>query len=248
LHPDLAPTFAAALALAGVYLLGGRGRVASLAGPDRGVRLASAAAGASVAYVFVDVLPELAMWHDRLLAAGEAALPYAEERAYLMALAGFLVFYGLEHMVLAARAGGRSGAGADAGDRVYRLHLLGFALYCWLVGYLLVDRAARGTVALVFYTIALGLHGIMVDHSLRHEHGRAYERVGHWVLAAAVLGGCLAAVALPVPDRWMARIFAFVAGGVVITSVRSELPGERKARFGAFLVGAAAFAGLLVLA
>lgn len=248
MDPDLAPALAAALALAGVYLLGGRFGAGGLAGAEWGTRVASAAAGASVAYVFVDVMPELASWHDRLLAAGEAALPYAEQRAYLMALAGFLVFYGLEHMVLGARSGERGEAGRGAADRVYRLHLVGFALYCWLVGYLLAERAARGTAALAFYTIALGLHGIMVDHALRHEHGRAYERIGHWVLAAAVLGGCVAAFALPVSDRWMARIFAFVAGGVVITSVRSEMPGDRKARLGAFLIGATAFAGLLVLA
>jgi hypothetical protein len=45
-----------------------------------------------------------------------------------------------------------------------------------------------------------------------------------------------------------ARLFAVLAGGVVITSLKAELPGEREGRFWPFCLGAAAYAVLLFLA
>jgi hypothetical protein len=44
-----------------------------------------------------------------------------------------------------------------------------------------------------------------------------------------------------------ARLFAFLAGGVVITTVTVELPGERRGRFWPFCLGAAGYAVLLFL-
>ena len=95
----------AALVFAGVYLAGGR-----LESSPRLVRLraktsyVSAAAGISVAYVFIDVLPELEVQRHAVLdAAGGAAVLFAEKRVYLGALLSFVIVYGLEHMVLVTR-------------------------------------------------------------------------------------------------------------------------------------------------
>jgi hypothetical protein len=66
----------------------------------------SAAGGASVAYVFVDALPELGARHHAFLARAGEAVPFAEQRIYLAAFAGFIAFYGLQHMVLTSRGRG----------------------------------------------------------------------------------------------------------------------------------------------
>jgi hypothetical protein len=47
-----------------------------------------------------------------------------------------------------------------------------------------VERAVAGGLALALYTVAMALHFYVAGHSLREEHGRAYERGGRWVLAA----------------------------------------------------------------
>jgi hypothetical protein len=44
-----------------------------------------------------------------------------------------------------------------------------------------------------------------------------------------------------------ARLFAVLAGGVVITSLSAELPGDREGRFWPFCLGAAVYAVLLSL-
>jgi hypothetical protein len=211
-------------------------------------RWVSVAAGVSVAYVFVDVLPELGAQHRTFREAAGEGLLFAEQRIYVLALLSFVVLYGLEHMVLASRERRREGAAAGVADPVYWLHLGGFAAYSALIGYLLVERAERGPLPLAVYGLAMALHFMIVDHSLREEHGRIYDRGGHWVLAASVLVGWMAGAATPLSEVVFARLFAVLAGGVVITSLKAELPGEREGRFWPFCLGAAAYAVLLFLA
>jgi hypothetical protein len=240
----------AAILLALVYALrggAGEGRTAECFWSRR--RWVSAAAGVSVAYVFVDVLPELAA-HNRSIveAAGEAELLFAEERIYVLALVSFVVLYGLEHMVLSAREARRSLVEKGGSDTVYWLHLIGFSAYSAVIGYLLVERADRGLAALVVYTLAMAIHFVIVNHSLAEEHGEAYHRSGHWWLAASVVAGWAAGAMTPLSGIAFARLFAVLAGGVVITSLRAELPEEREGRFLPFCAGAVVFALLLLAA
>ena len=239
----------AALGLALVYALGDRFHTGGHATGGRWRRRwVSAASGAAVAYVFVDILPELGARHRAFVeAAGEDVL-FAEQRIYVVALLGFVVFYGLDHMVLTSRARGRADAGTGVGDRVYRLHAGGFAAYSWLIGYLLVPRAAVGRLALLLYCVAMAFHFLVVDRSLREEHGPAYERGGRWLLAGCVLAGWLVGATTRMSEPVLARLFAFLAGGVVITSAQAELPREREGRFWPFCLGAAGYALLLLLA
>ncbi|MGH1570480.1 hypothetical protein ACRAWG_07115 [Methylobacterium sp. P31] len=73
----------------------------------------SVAGGVSVAYVFVHLLPELAAGQEVI---GRAtAVSLAERHVYLIALAGLLVFYGLDRLAKTSRSrreGHRSGMGA----------------------------------------------------------------------------------------------------------------------------------------
>lgn len=236
-----------AVVLAGVYALGGRlgTREAKLWSRRRWV---SAAAGAAVAYVFVDVLPELGVRQRAFVEAAGGDLLFAEQRIYLAALGGFVLFYGLEHMVLSSRARGRVDAGGGAGDPVYWLHAGGFAAYSGLIGSLLVHRAAAGRLALLLYGAAMAFHFLVIDHSLSEEHGGAYDRAGRWILAGSVLAGWLAGETTRMSEPVSSRLFALLAGGVVITSLKAELPREREGRFWPFCLGAAAYAILLLVA
>jgi len=240
----------AALVLASVYALGGGvGEGEMSARVWRRRRWVSAAAGVSVAYVFVDVLPELGTQNRTIQEAlGGADMLFAEQRVYVLALVSFVVMYGLEHIVLSGRERRRDAIEAERRDAVYWLHVGGFAAYSALVGYLLVERAERGVETLVVYTLAMAIHFVIVNHSLAEEHGRAYRRRGHLLLAASVIAGCAVGVAIPLSEVAFARLFAVLAGGVVITSLKSELPDDRHGRFWPFCLAALLFAMLLMLA
>jgi hypothetical protein len=203
----------------------------------------SAAAGVSVAYVFVDLLPELAAQQQEFARAPEnAGLLLVEERLYSLALASFVLLYGLDHMVFSRREGRRQDANTGDSDAVYWTHLAGFAAYSAMIGYLLVERAERGVLPLAFYTFAMAVHFLIVGHSMAEENARRYRSLGGWLLALSVLTGCLLGMTTQISGTTFARLFAVLAGGVVITSLVHELPGDRQGRFWPFCSGAVVFA------
>jgi hypothetical protein len=163
---------------------------------------------------------------------------------YALALASFIVFYGLDHMVLSKREHGGS---ADTGERdaVYWLHLIGFAAYSCLIGYLVIERAERGWLALATYTFAMAVHFLIVGHALSEEHGLQHRSSRGWLLAFCVLAGWLMGSTSRLSEPMFARLFAMLAGGVVITSIGHELPGDRRGRFWPFCSGAVLFALVL---
>ena len=112
----------------------------------------------------------------------------------------------------------------------------------------MIERAERGALALAVYAFAMAVHFLIVDHALSEEHGRAYAPRGRWVLAASVLVGWFVGEVTPVSEPVVARLFAVLAGGVVITSLRAELPNDREGRFWPFCLGSVVFATFLVFA
>jgi hypothetical protein len=241
---NLPASFVAAFLLAGAYLFSGwfsRSKASEEFWKRR--RWISGAAGISVAYVFVDLLPELgAQQRVFARAPGNEGLLLIEERMYALALASFVIFYGLDHMVLSRREERRDTEGSGNRDTVYWIHLSGFAAYSGMIGYLLVERAERGWLPLAAYTFAMAVHFLIVGHSLAEEHGLRHRSSGGWLLALSVLVGCLLGSATQLSETMLARLFAVLAGGVVITSIGHEMPGERQGRFLPFFLGAACFA------
>ena len=190
-------SLAAVLVLAGAYLVGGwLGESEASEHFWARRRYISAAAGISVAYIFIDVLPELESQRKVVVeASGGKELFFAEQRIYMLALLSFIVMYGLQHMVLANRNNRRETLEAGDADAIYWLQLFGFVAYSALIGYLLVERGERGNLALATYTFAMAVHFLIVDHSLTEEHGGAYGWRGRCLLAASAFAGwCIAVV------------------------------------------------------
>jgi len=210
-------------------------------------RWISLAAGISVAYVFVDLLPELAARQAEIARVLGHNVLYAEKRLYLLALIGFVMFYGLEHMVLRSRhlEGRESLAGTM--DYIFWLHIGGVALYCWIIGYLMKGLAERGAPSLIMFVVAMALHFSVVDHELRNEHKQAYDRLGRWIMAAGILLGSIVSLAAPLSEVNVSRLLALVGGGVVIVSAVSELPKEKEGRFWWFVLGAAFYTIVILL-
>lgn len=202
----------------------------------------SLAAGISVAYVFMDILPELGEQQHRFEEdASTASMLVPQNRLYLLALISFVVFYGLDRFVLPARKA------AGSHETAYRVRLIGFTAYSGMIGYLLVERAEKGMFSLVVYTFAMALHFLIVGRSLAEEHGLERQMPSRLLLAGSVLAGVLLGSLLHLSGASFARLFAILAGGVVITSLTHELPGKEGGRFLPFCIGAIVFAVILLL-
>ena len=160
----------------------------------------------------------------------------------------FGTLYSLEHLVKWSRVTGRRNSPDYGGsDPVFLLHISGFALYGWLVSYLMVRSIGENPVHILLYSLAMGLHFLALGSSLEREHGNLYVYPGRQVLAAAVLSGWLCGFLAEFPKPVVITLLGLVSGGVVMNSMIMELPSEKEGRFGAFCAGAGAYTVLLLL-
>lgn len=242
----LVPSFVVAVAFALVHLFGGRLRLLSR-GPRS--RWLSVAGGVAVAYVFVHLLPELER-HQRAVEARieDGLLLFLRDHLYLLALVGLVAFYGLEHLARsAAQRRQESGKGEEhVGEDIFTLHAAAYVVYNALIGYLLLHREGGDVLDLAFYGVALSLHFLVNDRALEAHHGPLYRKYGRWVLAAAPLLGWGAGIVFAFDQVIVSSLFAFVAGGIILTVLKEELPDERSSRFPAFAAGAAVYTALLL--
>ncbi|MEA5389465.1 hypothetical protein VB779_22245 [Haloarculaceae archaeon H-GB11] len=188
-------------------------------------RLLSLGSGVSVAYVFVQVLPEVQQASEAVDRRG-GILTFVEQHVYLAALLGFVVFYGLERYVKRKRTDGPENATMDG---VFWVHIGSFGLYNVIIGYLLVHRERPGIMNLVLFAFAIGLHLLVTDYDLRDEHLEEYERIGRWVLAAAILCGTALGVAVSVSEAVLGLLFSFLAGSIVLNVVKGNFRRSAKA-------------------
>jgi hypothetical protein len=235
-----------AAGLAGVHLFSGK---LQFLGASPRSRWLSAAGGVSVAYVFVHLLPDLADEQETIREATGESLSFLEYHVYLVALVGLATFYGLERAAKVSRGKERSVGREDStGGGVFWLHTTSFAVYNALIGYLLLHREDPGPGPLVLFAFAMGVHFVVNDYGLRRDHKGAYDRVGRWVLAAAVLAGWTVGFFFEVSEAALAVLFGFLAGGVIMNVLKEELPEERESRFWAFALGAALYSVILLVA
>ena len=235
-------TFAVICALAWIHIYAGR---LSFLDTKPHSPWLSLSAGTALAYVFVYLLPKLASLQVSMSNAyGGAIYEFLRYHVYLVALAGFLLFYGINW----ASDFGR----ADADKRIrleyiFYVETAGFALYNLLIGYLIGDIREPSAIQLVLVVVILGLHFAGLDHGLRHRYANAYDRVIRWWLAAALIGGWTIAILTKVSDTTLALWAAFVGGAIIISVIREELPSNTQSRLAPFLVGAVGGSLLILL-
>jgi hypothetical protein len=231
----------AALLFALTFLFGGRvGWLRRIVRDERAV--VSFGAGMSAAYVFVHLMPEL---HGVRVAFAETAsivLRYEGMAIYVVALVGFLAFYALDHFRLRLQDGSREEEVGGA----FKLHIGGFGAYAWVMAYLLVNNMEEATVSMGAYALAIAFHFLSVTHHLREEHRSAYDHLGRYVLAGAVVLGWGVGFLLPLPRGGVALLTAFISGGIIMNSTIMELPSEKDGRFFPFLSGGLLY-GLILL-
>ena len=236
--PSAALIVGGGLVLAGVHVFAGRLGFLDVVPRSRWL---SGAGGVSVAYVFVHVLPELSAGRETIEAGGSVLAAFFDHHVYLVALVGFVAFYGLER--LARLRGGRDGDPDDP-TGLFWIHIGSFGLYNALVGRLLAHQPDVRTLAL--FVVAIGLHFVVNDHSLREHHADRYRRYGRWALAAGVLVGVAEGLVTTISEATAAVVFAFVAGGIILNVIKEELPEERASSFLAFAGGATGYTVLLL--
>jgi hypothetical protein len=199
--------------------------------------------GVAIAYVFVNVIPEIEAHREVVAGSAYGTLLDAEKKIYLWALTGFVVFAGLTRLRFVQE---KSGVPPHSG-LVYRGAMAGWSAYMLLIGYLLLHHEGTSLLSLVLFVFAMGLHIFMVDNELTDRFEGLYEPFGRRLLMFGLWFGWALGMVDALPDAFTSRLFAFVMGGVAFTSAHEELPVEESGRFWWFAGGAAAYGTLLML-
>jgi hypothetical protein len=194
--------------------------------------LVSFGGGVAIAYVFVHLIPDLEAGHE-----------YLGERIHVLILAGFLLFYTIELQIARqARAGGEN---ARTGGREFWLVIAVSWVYTWLIIVALPAAITTRFVFAVLGGLAIGLHVLYKGYVLHMHHREAFATRGRYVLAVAPLAGWLTHVLLQPSDLVFDVVLALLAGFLMQSVFREELPSVSTARLKWFISGAIVF---LVLA
>lgn len=232
---------AAALAAVHLWAQG----IRSLTRPLR-TRLLSAGGGVAAAYVFLRLLPEMYDLQQEVSATATGLLGRVDHHIYIFALAGLLVFYVLERSTTLAGGPDRRTGGSrwsELASWVTWATYGSYVTFSILVGYLIAERT--GLDSYLVFVVAFGIHFYMMDQWLRDHHEASYLTVGRWLCSAAVVVGLVLGWLVELPVVAMAGIVGLLAGGLIMSSMRDEIPDERDSRPAWFVLAAVTYALLL---
>ena len=203
--------------------------------PRQGKAFISFAGGVSVAYVFLDMLPNLVEYNKPIgefLLKNQWLTPFTELSIYLVALFGFLIYYGFD---LFAE---RYQKATNDNRVIYLLHLVMFGIYNVLITYTMSLRALSGITYTVLFTFAMALHFVLTDRKFCRMYPIRFNRMGRLFLLGALFAGWFLSVAFdPVRVLFVAFMTAFLAGSILLNVFREELPNADLASFRWFVLG-----------
>lgn len=213
--------------------------------PGNGRTFISFAGGVAVAYVFLHMLPNLVEYNKpigRFLMNNEWLTPFTELVIYIVALFGFLIYYGLDLLAERYRDSGHDD------EMVYGLHLGMFCLYNFLITYTMSLRAQTSITATALFTFAMALHFVLTDRKFCRFYSDRFNHLGRFLLICALLVGWFVSVLFdPVNVIVAALMLAFLAGSVLLNVFREELPATGLTSYFWFSFGVLFITAILLL-
>lgn len=211
-------------------------------------KIVSVASGISVAYIFIDVLPELNKAQIFFTQAGFCSMIKLNELLiYLISLLGFLYFFYLENYIQSKEKTDSSDIQINTNLHRYSiLYLSGFFLNNFILGYLIVYWE-NSVNSLLVYTIAISLHVITLDYATIKEFGNKFRHI-KFTLTLGLPAGWIAGILIKFPDEVKHLAVGFIAGSVIINSIKDEFPKkDDNIEYKYFLISSIVYALILIL-
>ena len=212
-------------------------------------RWRSVGAGVALSYVFLDVLPHLSSKQSALQdSVGAALLPFLTHHAYLLTLAGFVLYFCLAGVAMSLRVQkSKMSEQSKPHVAVYAL-VLALTAYCFLIGYLIAEQPDHRYEPVIIFAFAMAIHFAGVDHTVHDYYPGFYDQSIRYVFAAATFVGWLLGMVTAVSDSIFALVFSFVVGVIMVVALMYELAAVLAARkYWLFVSGVTGFSALLLL-
>jgi len=216
-------------------------------------RIISFAGGIAVAYVFLDLLPRLEAAHIHLEKIFGDLPAFLDSTAVpALALLGFLIFFGLEHLAVSSRhtqneKTGKGFSSVSASTRTFVVHFINLAFFNLIIGYILRFEAEIGILPLLLYTSALSLHFIILDNNMEEHYKKLYFKYGRYAASLMPIIGWGISMLFPENPSEAYVLLALVSGIVLFSSISNEVPKGGGKNWGIFIAGALFYSVLLLI-
>jgi zinc transporter ZupT len=204
--------------------------------------------GISVAYVFVHIFPELGKAQEYIYNLQFSFIHLLDYHAYLISLAGFLLFYGMEYYARKSyRENIREKKSASVEEHIFWVHSVINISFNFMISYLIFDDEFPSQLGLILFFIAMLTHLMIMDYDSYDYNKELYQRYGRWIYICANLAGLFTAVIFDVSESVFLILFAFLGGGMILNVIKEELPEDKKSNYLGFLIGALVYSAVLIL-
>jgi len=189
-------------------------------------RIISFAAGISIAYLFLHLLPET-----------YEAADHIRGWVFVFLLAGFAVFHLIEKYIY--QHAERERLVRDLKE----IHSVSFFVYHFVVGVALAGKFEEGMLEGLLFLVPVAFHAGLSTASLSGIHGDIRERTSVRVLLSlSTLLGVVFAAFVRIPPALELSLVSFVAGVLLYIIVREFLPQKEKGEPAYFVFGLLVFA------
>jgi zinc transporter ZupT len=191
-------------------------------------RVVSFAAGISIAYLFLRLLPET-----------YRAAFYLKEWVFVFLLAGFAVFHLVEKYTY------QHADRARLMKELKEIHSASFFIYYFVVGIVLEDLLKVSLLEGTLFAVPVGLHAALSTASLSEIHGDMRQSIlVRVILSVSTLSGIVFALLVPIPGLVNNVLVSLIAGVILYIVVREFLPEREKGQPLLFAIGLVAFSAL----
>ncbi len=191
--------------------------------------------GVAIAYIFLVLFPELDIAHQWL-----------GEHIHLVTLVSFLSFYIIELVLAADIAGTRLAAhlphrSLTPATRAFWFHLGILWVFIFMIVFTMPESRADSVVFAVFGTLTIALRLIYKDYVLRMHQDDRYQASGRYLLTIAPITGVIAHWLFEPTEVVLDIFVAILAGGILQSVFRQELPTIDGVKLPWLLAGVATF-------
>ena len=185
----------------------------------------SFSAGASVAYVFIHVFPEISILQQQLsgIPTHEYNGHFFNQPLYITALAGICLPYLLDTLELSYIERDKK-CHTHVHQGIFGIRKFLYILYNMMLAYMIVHRHNDGVLTMKIIVMVLSMHFIVINASFKEIYPELFKKYIRWfAILGLVLGGVLART-VKMPDFIVAYLFALIGGIITYTALKQELP------------------------
>jgi zinc transporter ZupT len=192
--------------------------------------LLSLAAGVSLTYLLLFLLPELYEGVQEL-----------QKLLFLFVLLGAVVFHLVEKYIYQHKKKKKIIADLSA------VHAVSFFSYHFIIGVVLVNLLQRNIILGTLFFIPIISYTAVGQVSLKEIHAKVKEKILLKIfLAASTLIGVIEAVYIQIQPRYFYALLGFVAGAMLYHVMRESIPSEKEGNGLFFLLGAVIYTILIM--